>query len=237
VIIRFLLGLTLVALCQLANAQDTADVDKDRQYVTDQLRLSLYKEASSQSKVLKLLRSGDLLIVDEIRGPYALVTAPDGVHGWVKRGFLVSNPTANILLREEQQKSASLFDEIEKLGNSKVIIDTYEKDMDELVAKIEKLEASNRQANETIALLKEQIEPGNGSVPESESETETEQVQASSEMPQSVSETAMVLLDTLKTHWKIIAPIIAVLLLLCFLVSKVIIEARIKRKFHGIKIW
>jgi len=237
VIIKFLLGLTLIALPQLTLAQETDDADKDRQYVTDQLRLSLYQDSSSQSKVLKLLRSGDMLIIDEIRGPYALVTAPDGTHGWVKRGFLVSSPTANILLREEQEKNAGLLGEIEKFGNSKVIIDTYEKDMDELVAKIEKLEASNRQANETIALLKEQIEPGNGSVPESESETETEQVQASSEMPQSVSETAMVLLDTLKTHWKIIAPIIAVLLLLCFLVSKVIIEARIKRKFHGIKIW
>ncbi len=168
-IIRYLIGLTLIALCQQVGAQSTADADKDRQYVTDQLRLSLYKEPSAQSKVLQLLRSGDLLLIDEIRGPYALVTAPGGARGWVKRGFLTSNRTSNILLREEQQKTASLFDEIEKLGNSKTIIDTYEKDMDELVAKIKNLEASKREANETIASLKQEMEEA-GQQPETEVE-------------------------------------------------------------------
>ena len=74
---------------------------------------------------VELLQSGDALIVDEIRGAYALVTAPDGQRGWVKRGFLVTSPTSNLLLDEEREKNASLIEEIEKLGNSKVIIDTY----------------------------------------------------------------------------------------------------------------
>jgi uncharacterized protein YgiM (DUF1202 family) len=222
--------LTLVALCQLVSAQESTDTDKDRQYVTDQLRLSLYEEPDSQSKVLKLLRSGDLLIIDEIRGPYALVTGTDGTHGWVKRGFLVSNPTSNILLREEQQKSASLFDEIEKLGNSKVVIDTYEKDMDKLMAKIEDLEASNREANETIAKLNQELGV------EDESESEAAQAQGGDDSQPGES-AAVVLLDTLKTYWAIIAPILIVILLMSFLISKVIIEARIKSRFHGIKIW
>jgi uncharacterized protein YgiM (DUF1202 family) len=99
--IVFTLILTIYSL--LAFAQDSADADKDRQYVTDQLRLSLYANASSQSKVLKLLQSSDALVIDEIRGPYALVTAPDGTRGWVQRGFLVTSPTSSILLREERE--------------------------------------------------------------------------------------------------------------------------------------
>jgi len=221
--IRFLVGLTLLAFCQLAPAQDTDNADKDRQYVTDQLRLSLYVEASSKSKVLKLLQSGDMLIVDEIRGPYALVTAPDGTHGWVKRGFLVSNPTASILLLEEQQKSASLFDELEKLGNSKAVIDAYEKDMDNLVMKIEGLEASNREAIETIARLEQEIE--------------ATQQQEDDSQPQPGELSSVELQDTLKNYWKIIASSTLALILLTFLVSKLIIEARIKSRFHGIKIW
>jgi SH3 domain protein len=221
--IRFLVGLTLLAFCQLAPAQDTDNEDKDRQYVTDQLRLSLYQDASSQSKVLKLLRSGDKLIVDEIRGPYALVTAPDGTHGWVKRGFLVSNPTASIRLLEEQQKSANLFDELEKLGNSKVVIDAYEKDMDDLVAKIEDLEASKRDANETIASLQQEI-------------VAAQQQEDDSQLPQSELPSAD-LRDTLRIYWKIIASSVLAIVLLTFLVSKLIIEARIKSRFHGIKIW
>ncbi len=220
---RFLLGLTLLALSLPVLAQDTDNADKDRQWVTDQLRLSLYQDPSSQSKVLKLLRSGDLLIVDEIRGPYALVTAPDGVHGWVKRGFLVSNPTANILLLEERQKSASLFDELEKLGNSKTVIDTYEKDMDGLVAKMENLEASNREATETIARLEQEIEAA-------------QQQEDNSNPLQSVSPPSD-LLDMSRVHWKIIASLLLVIVLLTFLISKLIIEARIKSRFHGIKIW
>lgn len=228
---RFLVGLTLLAFCQLAPAQDTDNADKDRQYVTDQLRLSLYQDASSKSKVLKLLRSGDMLIIDEIRGPYALVTAPDGTHGWVKRGFLVSNPTASILLLEEQQKSASLFEELEKLGNSKVVIDAYEKDMDGLVIKIEGLEASNREAIETIARLEQEIE----ATQQQESEANLQQEVDSQPQPGELS--IVELQDTLKNYWKIIASSALALILLTFLVSKLIIETRIKSKFHGIKIW
>ena len=153
--IVFALILTIYSL--LAFAQDSADADKDRQYVTDQLRLSLYAKASSQSKVLKLLQTSDQLIVDEIRGPYALVTAPDGTRGWVKRGFLVTSPTSSILLREEREKNASLFEEIEKLSNSKVIIDTYEKDMDEMTGKIEVFEIEKDEANQTIAGLQQEL--------------------------------------------------------------------------------
>lgn len=221
--IRFLVGLTLLAFCQLAPAQDTDNSDKDRQYVTDQLRLSLYQDATSKSKVLKLLRSGDKLIVDEIRGPYALVTAPDGTHGWVKRGFLVSNPTASILLLEEQQKSASLFDELEKLGNSKIIIDAYEKDMDGLVTKMKGLEASKRDANETIARLEQEIE----ATQQQEDDSQPPPGEFSSEELQ----------DILRIYWKIIASSALAIILLTFLISKLIIEARIKSRFHGIKIW
>ena len=220
---RFLVGLTLLAFCQLAPAQDTDNENKDRQYVTDQLRLSLYKDANSQSKVLKLLQSGDKLIVDEIRGPYALVTAPDGTHGWVKRGFLVSNPTASIRLLEEQQKSANLFDELEKLGNSKVVIDAYEKDMDDLVAKMKGLEASNHDANGTIARLEQEIEAA--------------QHQEEDSQPPLSELSSADLQDTLRIYWKIIASSVLAIVLLTFLVSKLIIEARIKSRFHGIKIW
>ena len=72
--------------------------------LADQLRLSLYANPDAQSQVLKLLQSGDLLEIEEISGPYALVTAPGGTRGWVKRGFLVTKPTSNILLRQEQEK-------------------------------------------------------------------------------------------------------------------------------------
>ena len=219
---KLILALTLTVYCVLASAQDAETTAKDTQYVTDQLRLSLYQEATSGSSVIKLLQSGDALMVDEIRGAYALVTAPGGQRGWVKRGFLVTSPTSNLLLGEERQKNASLVAEIEKLANSKVIIDTYEKDMDEMLGKIDALEIEKDDANQAVNELQQKL---------SDKQLELDRKRENTEPA------AKVLWETLLLYWKIILPGLLVLLLLCFLISKVIIESRIKARFHGIKIW
>ena len=219
---KLILALILTTYCVLVSAQDAETTANDTQYVTDQLRLSLYQEATSGSSVLKLLQSGDALIVDEIRGAYALVTAPGGQRGWVKRGFLVTSPTSNLLLDEEREKNVSLIEEIEKLGNSKVIIDTYEKDMDELIGKIELLEIEKGETNEAVVTLQQKI---------SEQQLKLDRKAENNEP------IADVLLEIFLRYWKIIIPGFLGLLLLCFLISKVIIESRIKARFHGIKIW
>ena len=150
---RTFAGTLLLLLINPVLAQIAIDEDKDRQWVTDRLRLSLYTNADAQSQIIRYLSSGDLLQIEQISGAYAFVTAPDGTKGWVKRGFLVTEPTSNLLLEEEQEKNRQLADEIEKLGNSKVVIDQYEKDMDVLVEKIESLEQENQQAANSIVEL------------------------------------------------------------------------------------
>ena len=214
--------LILTICCGQAFAQESTNAEKDKQYVTDQLRLSLYQDANSQSKVLKLLQSGDALLIDEIKGPYALVTAADGTRGWVKRGFLVTSPTSNLLLREEREKNASLFDEIEKLSNSKAIVDTYEKDMDEMTATIEQMRIEKQQAEDTIDGLQQDV---------LDKQLEIDQKNEKNEP------TLQILWETLRQYWEIIVPFLLALLLLCFLISKKMVEARIKARFHGIKIW
>jgi chromosome segregation ATPase len=163
-----------------------------------------------------------MLIIDEIRGPYALVTAPSGTRGWVKRGFLVTSPTSNILLREEREKNASLSEEIEKLGASKMVIDTYEKDMDEMVAKIDVLESEKQNAMAAMEELQQKLQ--------------STQLKLEQRM-QNKLPLLEVLKDTLTAYWMIIAAALLLMLVICFLVTKAIVEARIKSKFHGIKIW
>ncbi len=219
---RNFLGLTLVLYCALVSAQETSDPDKDRQYVTDQLRLSLYSQANSSSQVIKLLQSGDLLEIEQIQGPYAYVSTSDGTKGWVKRGFLTVKPTFNRLYSEEQQKTESLTAEIEKLGNSKAVIDQYEKDMDKLVEKIDGLETEKQKATESIAELEEEVEAKQLEIDRKDDDS---------------APAMLVLRDIFLRYWEIIVPIIIAIIFLSFLVSKVVIEARIKSKFHGIKIW
>ena len=217
-----ILGLTLLLGAMPVTAQEASDQDRDSQYVTDQLRLSLYAQPNSSSQVIKLLQSGDLLEIEQIQGPYAFVATPDGTKGWVKRGFLVTDPTSNLLLREEQLKTKNLAAEIEKLNNSKVIIDQYEKDMDKLVDKIDELETDKQKAEQSIVELQREVEAKQAEI-DRKNENNTPAM--------------AILVDTFKLHWEIVVPIVLVIVLISFLVSKEIVEARIKAKFHGIKIW
>lgn len=219
---KILLGAALFSYAVLLSAQEASDQDKDRMYITDQLRLSLYQKASSKSKVVKLLQSGDVLEITELSGPYAFVTAPGGAKGWVKRGFLVSTPTSHILLKDEQQKTLQLTAEVEKLANSKAIIEQYEQDMNKLVEKIDELETESQQAAETIGELQQQVEVKQREIDRKDADS---------------APAMLVLWDTFRKHWQLIAPMIAFIVLLSFLFSKVFVEARIKSKFHGIKIW
>lgn len=219
---KTLVGLVLSMVFMLASAQEASDDDRDRQYVTDQLRLSLYSHADSGSEVIKLLQSGDILEIEQIQGPYALVSTTEGTRGWVKRGFLVTEPTSNLLLEEERKKTESLAAEIEKLANAKVVIDQYEKDMNQLVEKIDQLETEKQQAGESITQLEQQLE---------EKQRELDRKDEDS------APALLVLKDTFVKYWKIVVPILVVIILLSYLVSKEIVEARIRSKFHGIKIW
>jgi SH3 domain protein len=219
---KILIGVALLSYSMLLSAQEVSDQDKDKLYITDQLKLSLYSNASSKSKVIKLLKSGDLLMVQELSGPYALVIAPGGVKGWVKRGFLVSTPTSNRLLEVEQQKTEQLTAELEKLENSKTVIAQYEQDMDKLVVKIDELETAKQQAAESITKLQQEVESKQREIDRKDADS---------------TPALLVLWDTFRKYWQLIIPMIAFIILLSFLVSKVIIETRIKSKFHGIKIW
>ena len=215
-------GLIFLMLAGPLAAQEASDEDRDRQYVTDQLRLSLYEGPNSSTRVIKLLQSGDVLEIEQISGAYAFVTDPDGTKGWVKRGFLVTKPTSNLLLREEQEKVRELEAEIDKLANSKLVIDQYEKDMDAMVEKIDALELEKQQAQENIAALQQEVEAKQRELDRRESDTTPPWI---------------VLSDTFLRYWQYIVPILLVVIVLSYFVSKKIIEARIKSKFHGIKVW
>ena len=216
------MGIALLTFCTLSFAQEGTEQDRDRQYVTDQLRLSLYAQANSSSQVLKLLQSGALLEIEQIQGPYALVVTEDGTRGWVKRGFLVAEPTSNLLLLEEQRRTSELEAELEKFANSRVVIDQYEKDLQQMTEQMQGLQAEKDAAQESIAGLQQEIE-----AKQRELERRNEQG-----IP-----ALLVLWDTLRNYWQYIVPIILLIMLLSFLFSKAIIEARIKSRFHGIKIW
>ena len=216
--IRQTISAALVALLMTAaQAQNIESIGTEVLYVTDQLRLSLYAQADSQSNVIQLLSSGDKLVVEEIAGPYAKVTTPSGNSGWVKRGFLVSNPTSNLLLKEALQDNALQKEKLEKLNNSKIVIDQYEADMDKMNSKIELLEREKETAEEMVASLKQEIQI---------------------EMEKQKNKPALLTLINIgEVYWQYIGLLTLLIVLLSYLIGRKVTETRIKRKFHGIKVW
>lgn len=212
--IYYLLILCLASIPVYAQDEDS---EKTVLYVTDQLRLSLYNEASEQSGILLYLNSGDRLVVEEVTGAYAKVTAPSGRQGWVKRGFLVSEPTASIRLEEMIETNDLLKKELEKLNNSKVVLEQYEKDMDTMSAQIATLQQEKQSAQETIDRLRKAAE---------------EKKQAERERP-----ALNVLKKIALGYWQYLAGSAVMLLLLGFLFGKSITESAIRRKFQGVKVW
>ncbi len=186
-------------------------------YVTDQLRLSLYEQADAQSNIVLYLSSGDRLVVEEVAGPYAKVTVPSGRQGWVKRGFLVSEPTANLKLDEMIDTNDVLKKELEKLSNSKVVIDQYEKDMGAMQSRIESLTEQQQSAEQTIDNLISAAEAREA---------------AERQRPALASVKKIAL-----NYWEYLAGAVILVLLSGFLIGKIITERSIRRKFQGIKVW
>lgn len=106
-----LLGALLLALA----LGGPAAAQEDIAYVTDQLRLGLYAGSGDSGERLRLLASGDALTVLERRGNYARVRTEDGLEGWVKRAFLVSEKPAALQLRDLQAEAETLRRRIQRL--------------------------------------------------------------------------------------------------------------------------
>lgn len=220
--IKYILTGLLTLLISFAALAQDAD-EKQRLYVTDKLRLSLYREAGGRGGTIELLASGDKLIIEEVNGSYALVTSPSGKLGWVKRGFLVLEPTSNLMLEEEKEITKSLEREIEKLKNSKVIIDQYEKDLNAMNDKLQISISARGKAESTIQMLEQTVE---------ESMKKIEVLSESNAKP---SEELLRALAA--TYWKYLAAIGLFIVLTGFFIGKLMAEAKVKKKFHGIKVW
>ena len=97
--------LLIVALFSLLNTPLHAD---ETVYVTDSLRLRIYTEPNDTSEVLETLSTGDSVEVIVRQGVFSQIRTYDGLIGWVKSAFLVSNPPAVLL-------NQALIDQNDKL--------------------------------------------------------------------------------------------------------------------------
>ncbi|MCF6281577.1 MAG: TIGR04211 family SH3 domain-containing protein [Candidatus Polarisedimenticolaceae bacterium] len=108
-------------ICYLLLTALFNSVSAETFYVTDKLRLGLYEEASSGGKQLRLLSSGDQLILLNRTKYYAQVETEDGVIGWTKLGFLVDEVPPSFRAARLEIEVESLNQRVESAEQSQLL--------------------------------------------------------------------------------------------------------------------
>jgi len=138
-------------------------------YVTDNLRLGLHQSEDTSDRAFRMLDSGQALEVLYRDGNYANVQLPDGMQGFVKAAYLVSDKPARLILAETIAQRDALRDELnatkEVLAEPAAAIAALEGRRDELSASLASAQsqvADLQQQNESLSGLQERYK---GSLP------------------------------------------------------------------------
>ena len=157
---RLILG--FLALLPLAAMADTA-------YVTDNLRLGLYEAADTSGRPFRMLDSGQAMEILSRDRNYANARMPDGVEGWLKSAYLVSEKPAKLIVAETMAERDSLAAELEELKlaftEPAATIEALHADAADLAAKLQTSEsqvAELEKQNVTFSGIKDQYK---GSLP------------------------------------------------------------------------
>jgi SH3 domain protein len=157
---RLILG--FLALLPFAAMADTA-------YVTDNLRLGLYEAADTSGRPFRMLDSGQAMEILSRDRNYANARMPDGVEGWLKSAYLVSEKPAKLIVAETMAERDALAAELEELklafAEPAATIETLHADSADLAAKLQTSEtqvAELEKQNASFSGMKDQYK---GSLP------------------------------------------------------------------------
>jgi SH3 domain protein len=81
-------------------------------YVTDNLRLGLHQASDTSDRAFRTLESGQALDIISRDRNYANVRLPDGVEGYVKAAYLVSDKPAKLIVAETAAANEALRKEL-----------------------------------------------------------------------------------------------------------------------------
>lgn len=138
-------------------------------YVTDNLRLGIHQAEDTSDRAFRMLDSGQPVEILYRDGSYAAVQLPDGVQGFVKANYLVTEKPAKLILAETFAERDALLAELnatkEALAEPAAAIAALESERDELSAKLESAQSQIvglAQQNEDLGGLQERYK---GSLP------------------------------------------------------------------------
>ncbi len=134
---RFVIGF-LIFMPLLASAETA--------YITDTLKLGLHQAEDTSDRAFKTLASGQPMEILFRDRNYAHVQLPDGVQGYVKAAYLVSEKPAKLIVAETQAEVDRLSAELEEMRQAFAgpaeTIDTLKEQAAQLQSQLEDSQAS-----------------------------------------------------------------------------------------------
>ena len=99
---RYFILIFMLTLLMLSTGQAIAD----KQFVSDELIITLRRGEGDQYKILKMLKTGTPLeILQEGKADYVFVRTPNGTEGWVKKQYLTNEtPKPTVIARLEKER-------------------------------------------------------------------------------------------------------------------------------------
>ncbi len=128
-------------------------------FVTDELLLGLFVNENATGKRLKSLQSGEQLEVVQRKSSYAKVRTRDGVTGWVKAAYIVTDKPAKLRVAELERDNLALSEALQevkrKLAEPEAIA---AKEKAALRSQLEQREQQLENANQAVAKLTEELQ-------------------------------------------------------------------------------
>ncbi len=191
-------------------------------YITDSLRLRLYTNPSTASKIIHTLESGDSVVVLNSQGAFSQVRTDADSTGWVKSAFLVEEPPAKLLYYTVSEQNKQLEQQIKELQNNAANKNDVETNQ------IIQLEQALVEQQQTNHLLQEEIS--------SLKQKSQRQDSFDSNIDSNHSNATINLARSFSKHILIAASIIAGLLLFGFLVGIKFSSWRMQKRLHGFRL-
>lgn len=137
-------------------------------YVTDELRLGLHRAEDTTDRAFKVLVSGQELEILERNSLYARVRTTDGVEGWVKANYLVSDKPAKLRVSEMEATVKESSDRLrvaekelsesnKKVRQLESAISTTQSSASETVENAEKFQEENEELRSQLKLYRQSV--------------------------------------------------------------------------------
>ena len=128
----------------LAGVLVAGEARAERAWIRGEVRLNLRAEPETHYRILDVVKTGDRVEVLERRGDWVKLREPDGNEGWIRAGYLQSEPPPSVLVTRLETELSTLGDRMVRAQAELASLRSAKQALDGRQDEIEQLRLENR---------------------------------------------------------------------------------------------